>query len=342
MAATGTKQQPKAAPAANVVDPKFEWTEKEHSYVLRITLTGFRKDNFRVQVDGTGRLTVRGATPPGAGGPGSALHRVFQLPATASLDDIAGRFEAGVLTLTVPKRASAGAGVATEDGAPPTSTKEAAKPAPPAEVGGAKKMPKEEGLSAKKMPAEDDSGKKKETAAGAEPKESTLSRTSRQVAEHVKRMEEEANRRKQEGEKKPAPAAKKDQNPRPKPPQAAATPEKPALKLEPAVGEKAKAAADRESLAERVRLCGDGEEKRAKVAAAMPATMEEKAEREKAAVAASCTAWKERMVGELKGLTDMKWADSAVEMARKNKEVVAVGVAAFSLGFFVSQKLFGK
>ncbi|XP_037444841.1 inactive protein RESTRICTED TEV MOVEMENT 2-like [Triticum dicoccoides] len=317
MAATGTKQQqPTATPVATVVDPKFEWAEKEGSYVLRLTLTGFRKDDFRVQVDSTGKLTVRGATRPGAGGPGSALYRVFQLPATASLEDIAGRFEAGVLTLTVPKRASSGASVAKEDGTPPTSieeirrkpAKEAAKPAPPAEVG------------------------------GVEPKESVLSRTTWQVAERVQRMEEEANRRKQEEEKKPAPAAKKDQHPRPKAPQAAAaaaaTPEK------PAIGEKDKAAVDRESPEDRVRLCGDGEEVRAK-AAATPTAMGAKAGHEKAA-AATCTAWKERIVGELKGLTDMKWADNTLEIARKNKEVVAVGVAAFSLGFFVSQRLFGK
>ncbi|XBJ28253.1 hypothetical protein VPH35_005386 [Triticum aestivum] len=176
---------------------------------------------------------------------------------------------------------------------------------------------------------------------GAEPKESVLSRTTRQVAERVQRMEEEANRRKQEEEKKPAPAAKKDQHPRPKAPQAAtaaaATPEKQGS----AIGKKDKAAVDRESLEDRVRLCGDGEEVRAK-AAATPTAMDAKAEHEKKAAAATCTAWKERIVGELKGLTDMKWADNTFEIARKNKEVVAVGVAAFSLGFFVSQRLFGN
>ena len=118
MAATGTKQQqPTATPVATVVDPKFEWTERAGTYVLRLTLTGFRKDDFRVQVDGAGRLTIRGTRP------GASLHKVFQLPSSASLDDIAGRFEAGVLTLTVRKLASSGAGVAKdkEDGAPPTS-----------------------------------------------------------------------------------------------------------------------------------------------------------------------------------------------------------------------------
>ncbi|KAM3300758.1 hypothetical protein ACQJBY_041665 [Aegilops geniculata] len=385
MAATATsQQQPAATPAAAVVDPKFEWAEKAGTYVLRLTLTGFRKEDFRVQVDGAGRLTVR-CTRPGA-----SLHKVFQLPATASLDDIAGRFEAGVLTLTVPKRAGT---------APPTSIEEVkkskpggaakeekAKPTPPAEVDGAKKMPREEGAAkltpqaevdgAKKMSKEegaakpppsptshrlptkdsgagkketngakqpatrDDGGEKKEAVVGTEPKESTLGKTTRQVAEHVHRMEEESRRK--QIEHKPAPAAKKEEEVKPKAPQpaaAAATPEKPAPKPEVANGEKAKAAVDPESVAETTRQ--RGEEERAK-AAAKATAKETKAEQAKKAVASTCTAWKERIAGELKGLSDMKWADNAVEMARKNKEVVAVGVAAFSIGFLVSQKLFRK
>ncbi|XP_048552261.1 inactive protein RESTRICTED TEV MOVEMENT 2-like [Triticum urartu] len=405
MAATATsQQQPAATPAAAaaVVDPKFEWAEKAGTYVLRLTLTGFRKDDFRVQVDGAGRLTVRGTRP------GASLHKVFQLPATASLDDIAGRFEAGVLTLTVPKRAGAApapptsieeikktkpGGAAKEEKAKPTPPAEVddaaksmpAKPTPPTEVDGAKKMPREEGAAkltpqaevdgAKKMSKEegavkpppltshqlpskdggagkkekngakqpatrDDGGEKKEAVIGSEPKESTLGRTTRQVAEHVHRMEE-AKRRKQI-EHMPAPASKKEEEVKPKAPQPAAaamTPEKPAPKAEVADGEKAKAEVDPESLAERVRR--RGEEERAKAAAAATA-MEAKTEQAKKAVASTCTAWKNRIAGELKGLTDMKWADNAVEMARRNKEVVAVGVAAFSIGFLVSQKLFRK
>ncbi|XP_037444840.1 16.0 kDa heat shock protein, peroxisomal-like [Triticum dicoccoides] len=136
MAATGTRQQqPTATPAAAVVYPKLEWAEKEGSYVLRLTLTGFRKDDFRVQVDGAGRLTVRGATRPGAGGPGSSLHMVFKLPATASFVDIAGRLKAGVLTLTVPKRAASD-GAAKEHGTPPTPIEEIIEAAKPTTPGG--------------------------------------------------------------------------------------------------------------------------------------------------------------------------------------------------------------
>jgi hypothetical protein len=88
------------------------------------------------------------------------------------------------------------------------------------------------------------------------------------------------------------------------------------------------------------------EEQRAKAAA----DKQVKADREKKALA-TVSSWKERSMRELKGLTDMKWAggltdmkwaDGMVEAARKNKEVVAVGIAAFSLGFLVSQKLFKK
>ncbi|XP_044985192.1 neurofilament heavy polypeptide-like [Hordeum vulgare subsp. vulgare] len=367
MAATGARQQQQ--PQAAAAEPKFELAEKAGSYVLRITLQGLRKDDFRVQVDRAGRLTVRGATRPG-----SSLHKVFQLPADASLDDIAGRFQAGVLTLTVPKRVPSTSveevkkstpGVAKEeDAAKTTQSAEVdaaksmpAKPTPPAEVDGAKKMGKEEGAAKPTPPAEvdgakkmskgsgagkketdgakqpagrDDGGEKKETAVGTKPKESTFGRTTRQVAEHVQRMEEDSRRK--EIEHKPAPAAKKEQEPKPKAPQAAATPEKPAPK--PTSGEVGK-----ESLAETVRQ--HGEEERAKAAAAAT-VMEAKAERAKKAVASTCAAWKERIAGELKGVTDMKWADDAVEMARKNKEVIAVGVAAFSIGFLVSQKLFRK
>ncbi|XP_037444842.1 protein RESTRICTED TEV MOVEMENT 2-like [Triticum dicoccoides] len=392
MAATGTATRQQQPAAAAAVDPKFEWAEKAGTYVLRLTLTGFRKDDFRVQVDGAGRLTVRGTRP------GASLHKVFQLPATACLDDIAGRFEAGVLTLSVPKRAGAAPptsiekskpGAAKEEKAKPTPPAEVdagksmpAKPTPPTEVDAAKKMPGEEGAAkltphaevdgankmskeegaakpppsptsrrlpsrdggagkketngAKQTATRDDGGEKKEAVVGTEPKESTLGKTTRQVAEYVHRMEEESRRK--QIEHKPAPAAKKEEEVKPKAPQPAAaapTPENPVPKAEVANGEKAKAAVDPETIRRR------GEEERAKAAAAAT-VIEAKAEREKKAAAATCRAWKERIAGELKGLADMKWADNAVETARKNKEVVAVGVAAFSIGFLVSQKLFRK
>jgi HSP20 family molecular chaperone IbpA len=225
-AATKKKPPPRALgePAA-IMDPKFEWVEKAGSYVLRVHLPGLRTDDFRVQVDGAGRLTVRGSHPAAAGK--GSLHKVFQLPSAASLDNIAGRFEAGVLTLTMVKRASsagadANAGVAKE---------------------------------------EDATGGEKKGDACAEKSEAKEEITKEDALKEA--MDEATNK------------------------------------------------------------------------------AQEKAEREKKA-AAACGGWKERVAVELKVLTDMKWADGLVETARNNKEVVAVGVAAFSLGFLVSHRLFRK
>ena len=61
---------------------------------------GFKKEDFKVQVDSGGRLTVRGERPAGY----VRFHKVFQLPQTANPDGVAGRFDGAVLSLTVPKQ----------------------------------------------------------------------------------------------------------------------------------------------------------------------------------------------------------------------------------------------
>uniref|UniRef100_A0ACD5T6L5 Uncharacterized protein n=1 Tax=Avena sativa TaxID=4498 RepID=A0ACD5T6L5_AVESA len=355
-AATKNNQQtpPPPAPAAastgrpTVVDPKFEWAEKAGSYVLRLALPGFRKDDLRVQVDGAGRLTVRGSRPA-VTGPGS-LHKVFQLPATAAVDDITGRFEAGVLTLTVPKRAGAGAG------APPTSIEEVrrkqpgvAKESKPNE----EEIAKEDALKKKAMDEatnraksrKQEQQKKEEDAKPKAPrarsavasppkKPDAAATTADKQAQQQKQQEEEASKRKQEQPKPASAPAKKDENVEPD----AAT--APPPKHDAVTGtDKAKAEVAPESLAEKVRRRSEEEGANA---APMSAAKRAKTDGEKKAAAASCGGWKERVQGELKVLTDMKWADGLLEAARNNKEVVAIGIAAFSLGLLVSHKLFRK
>jgi HSP20 family molecular chaperone IbpA len=288
MAAAKKNQQ--TPPAAATADPKFEWAEKTGSYVLRLPLPGFRKQDFRVQIDGTGRLTVRG-TRTGATGPCSLL-KVFQLPSASSLDDIAGRFEAGVLTLTVPKRAG-GAGVAKEE---------------ENKLAGSDREAKEE------ISKEDVFNKSVDEATNK--------------TQQNKQQEEDDSRHKKEQDK-PAPTpVKKEEDVKPAPlPEAANR------------TDKEKAAISPESLAERVRRRVEEEHAND---ATMGAAKRPKIDGEKKATAA-CGGWKERMAVDLKVLTDMKWADGVVDAARKNKEVVAVGIAAFALvGFLVSQKLFRK
>jgi hypothetical protein len=65
---------------------------------------GFKKEDFKVQVDSGGRLTVRGERPAGY----VRFHKAFQLPQTAYPDGVAGRFDGTVLSLTVPKQPASG------------------------------------------------------------------------------------------------------------------------------------------------------------------------------------------------------------------------------------------
>ncbi|XP_051210117.1 uncharacterized protein [Lolium perenne] len=292
MAAAAKKNQ-QTPPAAATADPKFEWAEKAGSYVLRLPLPGFRKQDFRVQIDGTGRLTVRG-TRTGATGRPCSLLKVFQLPSAASLDDVAGRFEAGVLTLTVPKRAG-GAGVAKEE---------------ENKLAGSDREAKEE------ISKEDVFNK-------------SVDEATNKTQQNKQQQEEEKHSRRNKEQDKPAPTpVKKEEDVKPAPvPEAANRTDKANGTIAP------------EGLAERVRRRSEEEHAND---ATMGAAKRPKIDGEKKATAA-CGGWKERMAVDLKVLTDMKWADGVVDAARKNKEVVAVGIAAFALvGLLVSQKLFRK
>ncbi|XBI41238.1 hypothetical protein VPH35_125718 [Triticum aestivum] len=328
-----TNTKPKRQQPAPIVDPKFEWADKTGTYVLRLSLEGFKKGDFRVRVDGVGRLTVSGARPGPT--PGS-LHKVFQLPSTASLDDIAGRFEAGVLTLTVPKRTYSGVpaltsieeikrgkpGVVKEDGAATTTV----RPPPTKDVDGKEK---------EAANRDDSTTKPKEEIAKEENASNKAMDEATKNAQQQKQPEEVSGNKVER--QKLAPTVNKEQEVKPNAPHAAAPaiPEMLAPKPKVANGEKAKAVVDHENLAAAVRQ--RSEEERAKATAA---AMEAKAVLEKKATACSC--WKERVAGGLEQLSDMKWADSMVEKARSNKEVVAIAIAAFSLGFLVSHKLFRK
>ncbi|BAH91169.1 21.9 kDa heat shock protein-like [Oryza sativa Japonica Group] len=101
----------KGAAAAEVeprdvdLQPEVKWHDGAAGYVARLDLAGFRKEEFRVQVDGAGRVTVRGQRPAGH----VRLHREFQLPPAADVDRIAARFDGATLCLTVPKRPAGGA-----------------------------------------------------------------------------------------------------------------------------------------------------------------------------------------------------------------------------------------
>ncbi|XP_062180627.1 protein RESTRICTED TEV MOVEMENT 2-like [Phragmites australis] len=309
-----TKMQAAAA-ADQELDPKYEWQENAANFVLRLHLSGFRKEDFRVQVDGAGRLTVSGQHADG--GKLSRIHKVFQLPAASNLDDISGRFYAGVLTVTVPKHPAAPTANVLEeikkqpkelDGAKPKALVDEAKP----EVE-TKRPPKDEG-----KPKDDAKKQAEHKEEIMKPKEDAKN------TEQIKEEEEEAKRSKREQEHhKTAPPAVRKEEGKPKVEDAAAAP---AQKKQ---AEPEATVVDRDSLAERVRRRDD--EERVKAAAAA-----EEAERER--TTARC-GWKERVA---EGLTGTEWAEGLVETVKKNKEVIAAAVAAFSIGLFVSRRLFSR
>lgn len=114
---------PAAKAAAADCDPVYEWVDGDGSYLLRLTLPGFKKEDFRVHVDPAGRLTIIGHCPADGGAGNARLHKVFQLPSTSDLDGITGRYDGSVLTLTVPKLPSSAV-------PPPETPKELDKEAP--------------------------------------------------------------------------------------------------------------------------------------------------------------------------------------------------------------------
>lgn len=221
-----------------------------------------------MQVDGAGRLTVRGQrSDAAANARHSRFNKVFQLPSTSNLDDIAGRFDLGVLTLTVPKRLPA----------PAKEDQQQAKKPEDAAAAAATKGAKSEPEQQHKEEAAAKEDKPKAAAAAAAPAP---------AADTKKQPETQAN------------AESKATDPSPT-----------------------------ESLAER-----RTEEERANANAAAAAEHQRKA----------CRGFKERVAEELQGLAGSEWAEGLVETVKRNREVIAVAVAAFSLGVFVSSRLFSR
>ncbi|CAD6238086.1 unnamed protein product [Miscanthus lutarioriparius] len=272
-----------APAAADNVDPVYEWLDDGANYLLRLDLPGFKKEDFRVHVDGEGRLTVIGHRKPTPGGDGKALrlHKTFQLPNTANLDTITGRFGSNVLTLTVPKLPAG-----------------AAAPAPPPPPPPPPPQAKEDArVAGDKKPAADQEDK----AAKVGQERTEVERTSLTAGS------------KEEDVKKAKGTAP------PPPPQPS---EKARGDNEQQDHQDDKARADhREKVAREAA-------RRIEAARARVAEAKAKAERER-----KCEHWKDRAMEE-----GMKLA----EAVNKNKEVITTAVAAFTLGVFVSTRLFSR
>jgi HSP20 family molecular chaperone IbpA len=64
---------------------------------------GFKKEHFNVQVDSSGKLSVKGQKKIGDN-KCKRFNKVFQLPPDSDIEKIRGKFEGEVLTLNVSRR----------------------------------------------------------------------------------------------------------------------------------------------------------------------------------------------------------------------------------------------
>ncbi|RLN23998.1 uncharacterized protein C2845_PM07G13870 [Panicum miliaceum] len=277
------------APAvAENVDPVYEWLDDGDSYLLRLNLPEFKKEDFRVHVDGEGRLTVIGQhrPAPGAGAEAKAmrLHKAFQLPNTANLDAVSGRFDGTVLTLRVPKLQQEQQPAATPLPPPSTQAKEEAQVAD----GGGKPAAAQEEKAAAKV--------------------------GREAVTEQRRIEA--------AERASLTARGKEEDDKAKP----VAPPAPEEKV--ARGGDHRDDQDEKARAEHGEKVAREAARRIEAARARVAEAKAKAERER-----QCEHWKERAVEE-----GLKLADAV----SKKKEVIAAAVAAFTLGVFVSHKLFSR
>ncbi|ONM40872.1 uncharacterized protein [Zea mays] len=62
--AKGARGAPEACAVADI-DPKLELYDGANTYVIRLNLPGFKKEDFKVQLNSGGWLTVRGERPAG-------------------------------------------------------------------------------------------------------------------------------------------------------------------------------------------------------------------------------------------------------------------------------------
>lgn len=63
---------------------------------------GFKKDDFRVQIDNFGNLTIKGQRQLGENKL-ELLHKVLQVPSNSNVDKVTGRYEGDCLSVTFPK-----------------------------------------------------------------------------------------------------------------------------------------------------------------------------------------------------------------------------------------------
>ncbi|KAE9602171.1 putative HSP20-like chaperone [Lupinus albus] len=90
-------------PVVEEIIPNSGWTEDPSGHYLLVDLPDFRKEEVDLQVDSSGSIIVRGERKVNEW---KRIHfqLIFPVPEDSDADKVAGKFDAGILYVTVPKR----------------------------------------------------------------------------------------------------------------------------------------------------------------------------------------------------------------------------------------------
>ncbi|CAL0307217.1 unnamed protein product [Lupinus luteus] len=90
-------------PVIEEIIPNSGWTEDPAGHYLLLDLPDFRKEEVNLQVNSSGSIIVRGDRKVNEW---KSVHfqLTFPVPEDSDADKIAGKFDAGILYVTVPKR----------------------------------------------------------------------------------------------------------------------------------------------------------------------------------------------------------------------------------------------
>ncbi|XP_027921307.1 uncharacterized protein LOC114179241 [Vigna unguiculata] len=90
-------------PVVQQIVPNSGWTQDSAGHYLLVDLPEFRKEEVKLQVDSYGRIVVKGERQINAW-KHDHFRLTFPAPLDSDMDRIAGKFDGGVLYVTIPKQ----------------------------------------------------------------------------------------------------------------------------------------------------------------------------------------------------------------------------------------------
>lgn len=342
--------------------PDSQWIEDPSNRYLLVQLPGYKREDLRVQLDGAGKLLIKGSRQVSE----NRYHDVnqsFDVPKDTIIEKISGRFEDECLTLTMPKRVvekqeatqKAISEEKAKEPAPeekPTSTVSEEKekePIPDEKPKGAEEKEGQEAIQEEEKGGEEKKDEamhedkptsheeKKDEPMQEEKPTTTEEETGPAQTEKPKTSEDYKDEAIQEdkprtpGEQKydgPALERKPEEE---KTDDSAVTEEK----TEGSKEKKEKPAEKKEESVQTEKAVSDAVEKGKETIQKVKSKVQE--------ICADTSKELRKRISAWKGAEE-KWLDSGsvddiLEKMNKNRKVIAVAVVAFSVGFYVSHKL---